>query len=252
MHKFHLSLYIFLLAQTAHSATQPVHFDVGDIPPREKVKINMNLQHWPGYHDIKCDIVDPSYSSILKISTDDNSSAYDFIEINNVGYYLPLQISMSKEKNSLFISNYYNEADEKNNYFIFENLDDDVTISIKNCEISPHVTLNENYMYLPSEILCVNGNCKLQEEDSKYWSISMSTSDLNGKFRFSSIQHYSSGIFAEYRLNFGTGSVTLNNLQDIGHYRPVLNNITKWYESSNNYFCSGSVPDCPLFRMTDK
>lgn len=252
MHKFYLSLYIFLSTHTAYSATQPMRFDVGDIPPRGKIKINMNQHQWPGYHDIKCDIVDPSYSSIIKISTDDNSFACDFIEANNVRYPLPFQISMSKEKNSLFVSNYYNREDEKNNYFIFENLDDDVTVSVKNCEVSPHATLNENYMYLPSEILCIGGDCKLPGQLGDYWGVTINVPGASGKYKFNSVYNNGFSALASYYPAYSTGTyVNLNNLKDIKYYQPVIDANTKWYASgSNSYQCSiyTSSADCPFYK----
>ncbi len=247
MRKIKLFLTTLLLVTSTYADTKPVHFDIGDIAPRQKITFDVNIPQWPGYHDIQCDIIDPSGAAIIRISSDD--SIAEEIDINQTKYYsLPIQIALKEQQNQLTLYKTYNWSDLNNgtnigsNNITFENLDDDVTISVKNCEISPNAILSADFIYFPSKITCAGGTCKMEGGSTDKWD---AVAAADGTYFFMSAIYYDDEVSSTYYTSDFLSYVQIHSK----NYIPVIKTGSSWVQSQPTEMCSPqsfSVANCPL------
>jgi hypothetical protein len=242
MRKNKLFLTVLLLVNSAYADTKPVSFDVGDIAPRQKIKVNVNSPKWPGYHDIKCDIIDPSSAAIIRVSSDD--SIPEIVEINQTKYNaLPLQVSLKEQKNQLTLYKMYDQNNEVSNVVTFENLDDDVTISVKNCEISPNAILSKDLIYYPSTITCSAGTCKMQGGQSDDWN---SFTAPDGTYTFTTANNSYNVLTGYYYNSDYSANISLVSKSNV---KPYIDIYTYWYGPDSFLQCSiNDVTKCPLIN----
>ena len=245
MRKLKLYSYIacFLLAKISLADTMPDHFDIGDIAPRQSIKINMNTPQWPGYHDIKCQIIDPSSSAIIRIFSDDSIS--EGIQINQTTRYsFPIQISLKEKENKLILYKMYDQNDETLNYVTFQNLDDDVTVSVRNCEISPNAILSKDLIFFPSTISCSNGICEMQGGSLSDWNDFKAPDGIYTSTHGSYV-NYSKKIASAtyYNSNLST-SITLTSKYNTEPFQDIY---TSWI---GGIIDNGIPIQCPLFDVT--
>lgn len=243
MRKCKLFLTALLLVNSAYADTKPVHFDIGDIAPRQKIIFNVDVPQWPGYHDINCDIFDPSGAAIIRISSND-SSTVQTTYINQTEYSsLPIQIALKQQQNKLTLYKTYNSSNEISNYIAFENLDDDVTISVKNCEISPNAILSADFIYFPSKVTCAGGVCTMDDGSTDKWN-TVTASDGTYFFGSASYQEQN-GVMAYYNdVNWLYGFELQSK-----NYIPVVEAGSSWRISQSSGNCSPQVYSpayCPL------
>lgn len=137
---------IFFVSNT-FAGTLPLHFEVGDIKPKEKVKIYFNKKdasdyYWPNFLNVTCDILDTNNLSnrvIIKVSqpTEEPSSRFDVIELNQIEHSnLPFQAALKDQKNTFYIHNIIG-----GHIIEIENLDENDSITVTNCETFPSTSV---------------------------------------------------------------------------------------------------------------
>lgn len=254
MHKLTLFLLTFCFLQNTFADTQPIHFDIGDIAPRQKISFDINLLQSPGYHTISCDIIDPSSAAIIKIASNDSSAEivqinqikHDYRFFNQLPPLLSLQVGLTTQQNKLILFGTLNTTNEIPNTITFQNLDDDVTISIKNCNLSPTATLSKELIYFPSTIICSAHHCDTQGgSPSENWKLVTPAPD--GTYYYSNAQYSNNAPFGTYYSTTTSGSLSLTT---INNTKPYVDIYTSWGDADEqgNRWCNiGGVPNvCPL------
>jgi hypothetical protein len=230
-----------LLSHTALADTASVHFNVGDIAPRQKISVNMNPQLWPGYLDVKCDIIDPTHSAIIRISFMNSAEIIQINQNKYENYDLPIQTSLKTKETQLtfFKSFVYGDGSDK---ITFENLDDDTTISVKNCEVSPNAILSKELLYFPSAINCADNYCNMQGSSPDQWN---DFTAPTGKYNFSGIIYINEIAEAIYYNYNYSASIKLTPKQKVIPFKDIY---TLWTGGTDGMpvQCSTDVLKCPI------
>jgi len=257
---------LFLLVSiNIHAQTNPIRFDVGDLKPRGRVEININPELWPGYINIKCDIHDVNNGNnkvIIHISS--NMNLRQKIILNDVKFDLPFQTMLSKKLSTLSIYGLPIDGSRgSSSYLTIHNADDEDTISIKNCAVTPGVPeerIAGEVAFCPSKIECLEeGNlssCKTIGGDPQYWGDLPQDRPIEKgtyTFNYASYRYESPATATAWcvYLNRNSKNLFVTTKSEAAYLEPLHDNFTQWNtDSTKNSTCGGSFPEyCPLTRI---